>query len=54
MSSGQANIVYVSADRQLKVDYTKSGPGNMSFVTAALQLKIDIATLTDLLCIFHR
>ena len=48
------NIVYVSADRELKMDCTKSSPGNITFVTLDRELKIDIATLTDFLCIFHR
>ena len=48
------NIVYVSADRELKVDRTKSSPGDITFATVDRELKIDIATLTDFLCIFHR
>ena len=47
-------IVYVSADRELKIDWTKSSPGDITFVTVDRELKIDIATLTDFLCIFHR
>ena len=46
------NIVYVSADRELKIDWTKSSPGDITFVTVD-RAKIDIATLTDF-CIFHR
>ena len=53
MRSGQAYIVYVSSDKELKIDWTKSSPGDMTFVTGAWQLKIDIETLTGFLCIFH-
>ena len=48
------NIVNVSADRELKIDWTKSSTCNITFVTVDRELKIDIATLTDFLCIFHR
>ena len=41
------NIVYVSADRELKIDWTKSSPCNITFFTVSWQLSIDIATLTD-------
>ena len=48
------NIVYVRADRELKIVWTKSSPGDITFVTLDRELKIDIAALTDFLCIFHR
>ena len=47
-------IVYVSDDRELKIDFPKSSPYDITFVTVDRELKIDIATLTDFLCIFHR
>ena len=46
MSSGQVNVVYVNADKQLKIDFTKSSSGDMTFVTAVGELNIDIATLS--------
>ena len=48
------NISFVSADRQLKIDWAKSSQGDISFFTVAWQLKVDIAKLTDFLCIIHR
>ena len=44
----------VSADRELKIDWTKSSPCDIAFVSANRELKIDIETLTGFLCIFHR
>ena len=44
----------VSADRELKIDWTKSSPGNIAFVSSNRELKIDIETLSGFLCIFHR
>ena len=51
MSYRQVNISFVSIERELKIDWTKSSLGGMAFVTAAWQLKIDIGTPTAFLYI---
>ena len=48
------NIVHVSADRQLKIDCSKSSPCDMKIFHCCQTAKIDIETLNDFLCIFHR
>ena len=39
MSLRQVNISFVSADRELKIDWTKSSPGDMAFVSTDRELK---------------